>query len=77
MKTNRAVIILHMLFCLREKGVFTEKQIIEDLAISRSSFFRAISEFRCYLQEFKPWYELASNEKKGGYVLIELNQSVK
>jgi len=71
MKTNRALIALHMLFCLQEKGCFSEEQIKDELDVSRSSFFRAISEFRCYLQEYKPYLELIYDEEKGRYRLVE------
>lgn len=69
MKTRRSGIVLHMSFLLKEKGKFTEKQIREDLDISRSSFFRALSDFRCYLAENRCFDELVYDSDKSEYYL--------
>lgn len=72
MKTNRASLILHMSFCLKDKGHFTETEVIDEFSSSRASFFRALSDFRCYLQEHKPWMELVFDSKTKTYVLVDL-----
>ncbi len=69
MKTTRTYALLVMFFRLQEKGMFSEAEICDELELSRSSFFRAISDFRSFLQEFRPWQELVVN-KKGKYELV-------
>ena len=58
MKTTRTYALLSMFFLLEEKGRFTEKEICEELELSRASFYRAINDFRCFLLEYRPWQEL-------------------
>jgi len=74
MKTNRPTVVLHMAFQITDKGSFQEKQVCTDLAISRSSFFRALSEFRCYLQEHQPWYDLVFDSKDDCYRVTDLRK---
>jgi hypothetical protein len=75
MKTNRASLVLHMSFCLLAKGGFTEKEVIEEFGASRASFFRALSEFRCYLLEHRPWLELVFDAQTRSYRLVDLTGS--
>ena len=70
MKNVRAAIVLHMLFALQEKGSFTERETIDGLDISRSTFFRALSDFRCYLMEHRSWESLEFNSEKNNYYLV-------
>lgn len=71
MKSKRPAIGLHMVFLLTEQKSFSAEKVMEDLDISRSSFFRALSDFRCYLQEFRPEIDLVLDEKKGVYRLFQ------
>ena len=71
MKSKRSAISLHMLFRLMEKKCFTAEKIMEDLDISRSSFFRALSDFRCYLLEYHPDIELEFDGEKNVYYLYK------
>ena len=73
MKSKRSAISLHMLFSLMEKKSFTAESIMDDLDISRSSFFRALSDFRCYLLEYRPDIELQFDERKDVYYLDRYN----
>ena len=75
MKSKRPAIGLHMAFLLMEQKSFTAEKVMEDLDISRSSFFRALSDFRCYLQEFRPEIDLVLDEKKGVYRLFQYRAS--
>ena len=72
MRTNRASLVLHMSFCLLTKEGFTEKEVVEEFSASRASFFRALSEFRCYLQEHRPWLELVFDNRMKLYHLVDL-----
>ncbi len=58
MKSVRPNIVLYMCYTLQERGYFTEEGICADLRISRSTFFRALSDFRCFEQEYRPFEEL-------------------
>ena len=71
-KGVRATIVCEMAFELFENGGFTEKGVIEKLEISRTSFFRGLSDFRCYLMEFRPWVELIFDTTKSCYTLRKL-----
>lgn len=73
MKSKRPAISLHMLFTLLERKSFTAEQIMDDLGISRSSFFRALSDFRCYLQEYHPGYEIIASGDACEYRLCKYN----
>lgn len=59
-----------MLFCLIDRGFFTEQEIIDAFGLSRPSFFRALSDFRCYLQEYRPQTELVYDKVSKRYRLI-------
>ena len=71
MRNVRAAIVLHMFFALQEKGSFTEKETMEELDISRSTFFRALSDFRCYLMEHRSWESLEFDSEKNNYYLVK------
>lgn len=73
MKTNRTYALLMMLYYLEEEGYFSEAKVREALNISRASFFRALNDFRCFLQEHRPWQELKNGED-GCYRLVLLPQ---
>ena len=70
MKTQRSAIVLHMHYLLIERGFFKENQIRSDLNISRSTFFRALSDFRCYLAENRPSEELLYDSENDSYRLM-------
>ncbi len=69
MKTTRTYTLLLMLFRLSENDSFSEDSIRAELGLSRSSFFRALNDFRCFLQEHRPWQEL-KNVENGKYQLV-------
>ncbi|MBR1846728.1 MAG: hypothetical protein IJ787_03335 [Bacilli bacterium] len=73
MKSKRSYISLHMLFLLTEKKAIKMEEVMDDLEVSRSSFFRALSDFRCYLQEHRPYLELLYDEEKETYSLVPLS----
>ena len=56
-----------MLFCLIDRGFFTEQEIVDEFGLSRPSFFRALSDFRCYLQEHRPQTELVYEKETKHY----------
>ena len=62
-----------MVFSLQEKGNFSRMAIIEKLGISRSTFFRTLSDLRCYLQEQRPYLELVTDTEKDVYVLRQIS----
>ena len=62
-----------MLFLLTEKKTIKMEEVMDDLEVSRSSFFRALSDFRCYLQEHRPYLELLYDEEKETYSLVPLS----
>ena len=69
MKTTRSYAILLMLYRLIDGGSFTEEDICSELNLSRASFYRAINDFRCFLQEHRPWQEL-KKQPQGSYILV-------
>ena len=69
MKTLKAATALHMLFLLLDHGRFTEEEVCCELNLARATFFRALSEFRCYLTEHRYWQELQFNAKEKYYYL--------
>ena len=71
MKNIRAAIVLYMSFAIRERGLFSENEVISALNISRSSFFRALSDFRCYLMEYRPWESVEFDSDKMNYYLLD------
>ena len=77
MKSKRPAISLHMLFLLMDRKSFTMEEVVSKLGISRSSFFRALSDFRCYLQEYHPEYDLILDDNKGRYYLSQFNSDGK
>ncbi len=70
-KGVRAFIVCEMLFRLNEGKGFTEAEIMEKFSISRSSFYRSLSEIRCYLAEHRPWNELVVKKTTGRYQLTQ------
>ena len=72
MKMNRANAILLMSFLLTEKGFFTKDEIVEKTGLAPSSFFLALSDFRCFLLEYRPCYELVFLKEEGAYRLKEI-----
>ena len=69
MKNHRATIVLYMHYALNEKGRFTEDEVRAALDISRSSFFRGLSDFRCFLQENRQWENLVYNSRSKYYYI--------
>ena len=67
MKTKRTSAILLMAFLIEEKGGFTKQDIVSALEIADSSFFLALSDFRCFLVEHRPYYDLCFDKTKGAY----------
>ena len=72
MKNQRTSVVMEMVFSLQEKGSFTESGITSELGISRSTFFRSLSDFRCYLQERRPWLEVEFDSDKGNYTYAKM-----
>lgn len=70
MKSTRPAISIHMAFLLIDNQRFFAQEVMDDLNISRSSFFRALSDFRCYLQEHRPSATLDYDEEQGFYRLV-------
>ena len=75
MKNIRAAIVLHMLYEILDKGFFSEPSVMEALNISRSTFFRALSDYRCYLLEHRPWEEIEFNSVKQEYRLVKIGKA--
>ncbi|MBO4540704.1 MAG: hypothetical protein J5736_01845 [Bacilli bacterium] len=73
MKTTRTYTLLLMLYHLLDDGKFTEEQICSELSLSRASFYRAVNDFRCFLQEHRPWQEL-KNASGGCYQLVSASE---
>ena len=73
MKNGRAAVVLEMLFRIEEKGYFEEHSIRDEMGVSRSTFFRSLSDFRCFLMEHRPHLELVFNDGKDRYELIEIH----
>ncbi|MBP5217023.1 MAG: hypothetical protein J6038_04225 [Bacilli bacterium] len=73
MKTTRTYALLTMLYHLLDDGQFTEEQVRNELSLSRASFYRAINDFRCFLQEHRPWQELKNNTR-GVFVLVSVSE---
>lgn len=69
MKNRRTEVVLEMMVSLWSKGSFKEGPIKEELSVSRSTFFRGLSDLRCYLAEHRPYVELIYDEEKGAYRL--------
>ena len=67
MKNQRASVVMEMVFSLQEKGYFTELEITSELEISRSTFFRSLSDLRCFLMERRPWLEIDFDSGDGVY----------
>ena len=68
---QRITVVLEMMFSLQEKGSFSRDELLSGLHISRSTFFRALSDVRCYLQEHRPYLELSLDLGKDAYALID------
>ena len=68
---QRVSVVLEMVFSLQEKGSFSKEDIMSRLGISRSTFFRSLSDVRCYLQEHRPYLELSLDMEKENYILLE------
>ncbi len=73
MKVNRAQIVLHMLFLIKEQSFFTEEEVLKGLGVSRSSFFRGLNEIREYLQIHRPETELIFHKKSARYYLATIH----
>lgn len=68
---QRVSVVLEMVFSLQEKGSFSKDDIMSHLGISRSTFFRSLSDVRCYLQEHRPYLEITLDEDKDSYVILD------
>jgi len=75
MTNQRVGVVLEMMFSLQENGSFSKTAIMSQLNISRSTFFRSLSDLRCYLQEQRPYLELFLNPDDETYVLREAPRS--
>ena len=73
MKTTRTGTALLMAFLLNERGYFTEEEIIGETGVAPSSFFLALSDFRCFLQEHRSYLELVFDRAKKQYVIRQVN----
>ena len=77
MKNVRAAIVLYMLYAINEKGKFSERDVIDAMSISRSTFFRALADFRCYLMEYRPWESIEFDSQRNCYYLEDESLSMK
>ena len=68
---QRVTVVLEMMFSLQECGSFSRTQLMSHLNISRSTFFRALSDLRCYLQEHRPYLELYLDPQNETYVFVD------
>ena len=69
MKIIRTTVVLKMAFSLMEGKGFSEASIRDELNISRSTFFRSLSDLRCYLMEHRPYQELQYDDATKMYSL--------
>ena len=67
MKNQRALVVMEMIFSLYENGSFSECDIEMDLNISRSTFYRSLSDLRCFLQERRPYVEVVYDAERQVY----------
>ena len=74
MKIMRTTVVLKMAFSLIEENGFSEASIRDELNIPRSTFFRSLSDLRCFLMELRPYQELKYDEKKKTYTLGPVNE---
>lgn len=72
-KYVRIQIVLLMSSLLRDHGSFTEEDIRQAMPVSKSSFNRAISDYRSYLMEFEQGYELVFDNRNKSYKLLKLS----
>ena len=75
MKNIRTSVVLEMAFRLLDGQTFTEEAIRNDFSISRSTFYRGLSDVRCYLTEHRPFYELVFDPKAKVYALVKVEPS--
>lgn len=75
MKNIRTSVVLEMAFRLLDGQTFTEEAIRNDFSISRSTFYRGLSDVRCFLIEHRPFYELVYDPKMKAYVLTKVSSS--
>ncbi len=68
---QRVNVVLEMMFSLQENGSFSKTAIMNQLGISRSTFFRSLSDLRCYLQERRPYMELCLDTDRDMYMLLQ------
>lgn len=73
MKKLRATVVLEMAFSLHDKGSFTEQEIRDETEASRSTFFRCLSDLRCYLQEHRPYAEIVFDSQNGVYKMTKID----
>ena len=73
MKTTRVATALYMDFLLKEKGSFSKEEVMDATGIAASSFYLALSDFRCFLLEYRPYLELVVVKDSGQYKLNEIN----
>lgn len=69
MKTRRTYAVLLMAFLLSEKGFFAKEDITSEMSLVESTFFLALSDFRCFLAEHRPHLELVFSPEKRTYAL--------
>ena len=73
MSSQRVNVVLEMVFDLQEKGYFCKSEIQERFNISRSTFFRSLSDLRCFLLEQRPYIDLEFDPEKDTYVLQKVD----
>ena len=69
MQNRRSDLHFEFLFRLAKEGCFDTQSMLEQFDASLTSFHRAISDFRCYLAEHRPEYELVFDRERKCYVL--------
>ncbi len=71
MKSVRIHIVLAMASCLAKHGSFSEEWIEKEMACSKSSFNRAVADYRNYLVEHDPSKELVFETQTRTYRLVK------
>lgn len=69
MKNLRTTVVLQMAFSLMEGKGFSEASIRDELNVSRSTFYRSLSDLRCFFMELRPFQEIEYDEGKKVYFL--------
>lgn len=70
MKSIRIQIVLIMAMLLNKRGSFTEADVYNEIDISKSSFNRAISDYRSFLIEHNNGLDLMFDGRNKCYRLV-------